>query len=339
MLTALGATETEDHVYCFVATTVSATGAEIGSSTGLGEEAVREALAGLGKRGLVSQTNDDPVRYVASSPGTVEAMISNRLRELREAQEVLDAIADKRRTGQMNGEAAGVFEVVHGQQALRHHVLHLLHTARSEVLNMIKPPVIAVQTSEGILPGNSSRNRAIFETSALETPGALDAIRKGMHAPGEVRVHPRLPVKMLAIDRCVALVPLAQRDSTPVGVLIYQSAVLDALLALFDYVWDRAVTLHMIGGGPAPGAADAALSPEDRQLLSLLLAGLTDEAIAAHFRISVRTVQRKVHALMEIANVRTRMQLAWEAARQDWLSLAGGIPGPRQADTIAAVQL
>jgi hypothetical protein len=33
MLTALGATETEDSVYCFVATTVSATGAEIGSAT------------------------------------------------------------------------------------------------------------------------------------------------------------------------------------------------------------------------------------------------------------------------------------------------------------------
>jgi DNA-binding NarL/FixJ family response regulator len=67
--------------------------------------------------------------------------------------------------------------------------------------------------------------------------------------------------------------------------------------------------------------------------MSLLLAGLTDEAIAAHFRVSVRTVQRKVHALMEVANVRTRMQLAWEAARQDWLSAAsnGGRPAAPEA--------
>src|SRR6202046_3133776 len=125
MLTALGATETEDRVYCFVATTVSATVVEIASTTGLAEESVRGALAGLRERGLVSQTADDPVRYVASSPGTIEAMISNRLRELREAQEVLDSIADKRRAGQTNGRAAGAFEVVHGQQALRHHALHL----------------------------------------------------------------------------------------------------------------------------------------------------------------------------------------------------------------------
>lgn len=339
MLTALGATETEDRVYCFVATTVSATVVEIAATTGLAQDAVRGALSGLRQRGLVSQTTDDPVRYVASSPGTIEAMISNRLRELREAQEVLDAIADKRRAGQLSGDAAGVFEVVHGQQALRHHALHLLRTARSEVCNMVKPPVIAVQSSERVLPGNDVHNRAIFETGALEASGALDAIRDGIHHHSEVRVHPKLPVKMLAVDRCVALVPLAQRDSTPVGVLIYQSAVLDALLALFDYVWDRAVMLHMVDPHSAAGAADAALSPEDRQLLSLLLAGLTDEAIAAHFRVSVRTVQRKVHALMEMANVRTRMQLAWEAARQDWLSMTGGPAVPRSSGPIAAVQL
>lgn len=339
MLTALGATETEDSVYCFVATTVSATCAEITSATGLSGADVQGALTGLRRRGLVSQTSDDPVRYVASSPGTIEAMISNRVRELREAQEVLDTLADKRRAAQLSGEAAGVFEMVHGQQALRHHILHLLHSARSEVISMIKPPVIAVQSSELILPSDAARNRIIFETGALEAPGTLDAIRDGMPGVGEVRVHTKLPVKMLAIDRCVALVPLAQGDTTPVGVLIYQSAVLDVLLAVFEYVWDSAVALHMVDAGAISGTADGVLSPEDRQLLSLLLAGLTDEAIAAHFRISVRTVQRKVHALMEMANVRTRMQLAWEAARQDWLSMNGGRPSARAAAAIPAVQI
>jgi sugar-specific transcriptional regulator TrmB len=76
MLTALGATETEDSVYWFLATAVSATGAEIRSATGLSAGKVRFALAGLQRRGLVSPTSDDPVGYVASSPGTVEAMIS-----------------------------------------------------------------------------------------------------------------------------------------------------------------------------------------------------------------------------------------------------------------------
>ena len=53
-----------------------------------------------------------------------------------------------------------------------------------------------------------------------------------------------------------------------------------------------------------------------------------------HRGMSVRTVQRKVHALMEVANVRTRMQLAWEAAHRQWLdgwrgrARSGEVDGP-----------
>jgi len=322
LLTALGATLSEDRAYRFLATTVSATSAEISGAAGLTEAQVRAALDGLARRGLVSQTNDEPPRFVASWPGTVDAMISSRLLELRKAQEALDSLADKRRSSRLAAEAAGAFELVHGQQELRHHALHLIRTARTELLDMVKPPVVAVQTSERVMPSASTRGRAIFETGALEAPGTLDAIRAGLRGADEIRVHPNLPLKMLAADRSVALIPISQHDATPVGLLIYESAVLDGLLALFDYVWSSAITLDLVNGRARH--PDSALSPEDRQLLSLLLAGLTDEAIAAHFGVSVRTVQRKVRALMEVANVRTRMQLAWEAARQDWLPRAGG---------------
>jgi sugar-specific transcriptional regulator TrmB/DNA-binding CsgD family transcriptional regulator len=325
MLSALGATEAEDRVYQFVASTNSVTRAEICGATGLTDADVRDALDGLQERRLIARTTDKPARYVASSPGIVEAMLSDRLLELRQALEALDGLSTKRRARQLAADVTGGFEIVHGPEALRHHALQLIRLARYEVLNMIKPPVIAVQSSERELPPESVRNRAIFETEALEAPGALDAIRDARRSNDEVRVHAKLPLKMLAADRSVALVPIAQLDSTPVGLLIYQGAVLDGLLTLFEYVWESSVRLDIANGHTA-APSDGVLSPEDRQLLSLLLAGLTDEAIAVHFRVSVRTVQRKVHALMEVANVRTRMQLAWEAARQDWLSPSGSAP-------------
>jgi DNA-binding NarL/FixJ family response regulator len=102
-------------------------------------------------------------------------------------------------------------------------------------------------------------------------------------------------------------------------VLVHKSAVLDALLVLFEYVWAAAVPLRVSGiadGGPRNGSK---LSEHDRTVLSLLLAGLSDEAIAMHVGKSVRTVQRRVRGLMSLANVGTRMQLAWEAARQGWV--------------------
>jgi predicted transcriptional regulator len=61
----------------------------------------------------------------------------------------------------------------------------------------------------------------------------------------------------------------------------------------------------------APGMVGAAITRK--------LAGLTDEAIAAHLKVSVRTVERKTRALMDAAEVRTRMQLAWKAAQRHWL--------------------
>lgn len=71
-----------------------------------------------------------------------------------------------------------------------------------------------------------------------------------------------------------------------------------------------------------PKAADvarAAVLGQPVHLLSLLLAGLTDDAIAAQLAISRRTVQRRLRALIDTAGVRTRTELVWYASRQNWV--------------------
>jgi sugar-specific transcriptional regulator TrmB/DNA-binding CsgD family transcriptional regulator len=282
-------------------------------------EQIREALASLEQRGLVASTDDEPTRYMAASPGAVEAMIANQLRELREAQTTLDRLSSRYRAEHLARETVSAFEIVRGQEALRQRSTQMLHTARVEALNMIKPPIIAIKSQDRVVPSASTRGRLIFETQALEHPGAFEAVEQGLRPNDEVRVHIKLPAKMLIVDRSLALVPLTQRDTTPIGVLIHESVVLDALIALFDHVWATSARLHVNNVNSPPPEADSPLSAEDRRLLSLLLSGLTDEAISAHFGVSVRTVQRKVHGLMEQVNVRTRMQLAWEAARQGWV--------------------
>jgi DNA-binding CsgD family transcriptional regulator len=319
MLAVLGATPEEDRVYGQLVTAVTATEGELAAGTGLSADAVRTALASLIDRGLASRTPDSPVRFVAASPGVVEAMISDRLGELRAAQATLDRLASQYRANSMAQAATGVFEIVRGVDALRKTTMDMLGSARSQVLNMVKPPVVAIQSGERVVPHPDSSGRLIFETQSLEIPGALESIQEGLRPQDEVRVHTRLPIKMMAVDRSMALLPLAQQDTTPVGVLVRESAVLDAMLALFEHVWAAAVPLHVDNeNSPKPGQPSV-LSDDDRRLLSLLLAGLTDEAIAAHRGTSVRTVQRKVQALMTVAHVRTRMQLAWEAARQGWM--------------------
>ncbi len=58
---------------------------------------------------------------------------------------------------------------------------------------------------------------------------------------------------------------------------------------------------------------------EDLHLLQLLVEGLTDEAIAGKLDLSTRTVQRRVRELIDLAGVRTRLQLVWEATRRGWV--------------------
>jgi sugar-specific transcriptional regulator TrmB/DNA-binding CsgD family transcriptional regulator len=322
MLTALGLSEREDSVYRYLVGSMPATVEEVEEGTGLGRADIAEALARLEELGFAQRMGDGSARFAAASPWTVDAAIHSRLADLRRAQESLGQLAARYRARYLATEYAGVFEVIRGADALRERTIDIVASARSEALNMVKPPIIAVHSAEGVEPDPAVRGRVVFDRDAVADARTLDAIRTRPGAHLEIRVHTMVPVKMIVIDRSMALVPLVQRDQrdqrddVPVGVLFSEGALLDSFLALFDYVWETAVGFHVHDGG---ARGNAPLSQADQQLLSLLLAGLTDQAIAAHFRISVRTVERKVRALMDAAHVRTRMQLAWEAARQQWL--------------------
>jgi DNA-binding NarL/FixJ family response regulator len=49
-----------------------------------------------------------------------------------------------------------------------------------------------------------------------------------------------------------------------------------------------------------------------------MLAGLSDQGVASQLGLSLRTVQRRLRHLQDLAGVKSRMQLGWYAARQGW---------------------
>jgi DNA-binding NarL/FixJ family response regulator len=74
------------------------------------------------------------------------------------------------------------------------------------------------------------------------------------------------------------------------------------------------------------GLPERAQPSEDESLLvSLLAAGLTDAAISRATGMGQRTVQRKVHLLMEAMGVTTRFQAGAAAYELGWLD-----PGTRR---------
>jgi hypothetical protein len=148
--------------------------------------------------------------------------------------------------------------------------------------------------------------RTIYERDGL--PQIQRMTRGGQ----QVRVVAALPTTLYLADNRLAVMP------TPGGpaVVVHPCALLDGLDALFEALWERALPL-----GPATAATAAPSGDEDAReeldILILLLAGLTDQAIARRIGVGHRTAQRRMAALLKDLGARTRFQAGVQAALRD----------------------
>jgi DNA-binding CsgD family transcriptional regulator len=155
------------------------------------------------------------------------------------------------------------------------------------------------------------RYRVLIDREFLQMPGGSDIVAQALEEGEDVRFAPRVPIKMIIADRELGMLPLlSDQNTAAASVLVHASGMLDAMIALFDEVWRHSQ--------PVAGAAESSLEELDQRVLLLLLAGLTDHAIASSLGLSARTVQRRIRYLMDLAGVDTRVQLGWHAARKDW---------------------
>jgi DNA-binding CsgD family transcriptional regulator len=315
VLTILGATPAEDAVYQYLASVGSADVDELALQCKLPAQEVADALDGLLRRGLAGGIDG---RYVAAPPETVEAMLRERMRALWLAQDALGRLASSYRLHHATGN--DIMEVVTGRQNLGRRIRQTLMENRDEHLMLVRPPIVALDPSvddDFTQDPGARRFRAVYDAGLLADPRWLAGIEAGRTEGTEYRAHPQVPVKLIIADRAVAVLPLSHGDdATSAAAFVYTSGLLDALVALFEHVWTASLPIVLDSRNPI---AATLLDAAERRLLSLLVAGLTDEAIAAHQGVSPRTVQRRVQALMTATRARTRMQLAWQAAHHGWL--------------------
>lgn len=72
------------------------------------------------------------------------------------------------------------------------------------------------------------------------------------------------------------------------------------------------------------------ISEEDLKLLTLLATYPSDDPIARHLGVSVRTVRRRIARIMELLGVQNRFAAGVAAAQLGWVSYA---PADRQTGT------
>jgi sugar-specific transcriptional regulator TrmB len=308
LLEELGIEPDEEELYECVLRHANPTVSELASRLRRPPDSVRRGLAALAEHGLVTSLSGMPKRWVAPPPDVaIGALIQRRERKLRSLQRLVRHYVTTYQRGEAGADAtAHLIEPLHGRDAIAERVEQLHAQAREQVCILDKPP--HAQAEAGPAQHGALRRgityRTVYERSSLDAPGRLEEIRRGVEEGEEARVLPQLPMKLVLVDRVWAVVPVAA-GAADHALVIRSSALLDGLVTLFEQQWQRAIPLF----------AEACGEDETGDLLTMLLTGMTDETIARRLGIGLRTVQRRVRALMDDLGADTRFQAGYQAAR------------------------
>ncbi|MEV8525013.1 helix-turn-helix transcriptional regulator [Streptomyces sp. NPDC052000] len=310
LLVALGVPEPEERVYLRVLAGPGRTTERIAAELTLGDESAAEALRLLAARGLVRRQGVPPTWSATAPDVAVEALLLRREEELcRTRGRIGELMRTYRRAQQPS--AAGLVEMVTGRAAIADRWRSMQEGARHGVLLFDKAPHIMRADPGAELPllARGVRMRVVYEASGVRAPGRLAELREFIEAGEEARMLPELPCKLAVVDDRWAMLPVSNGAELRAALFVRPSSLLDALTAMFEVYWHRALRIPDTDD-PRRAAAD-----HQRELLTLLSAGLTDDSIARHLGVSPRTVQRWVHEVMDVLGARTRFQAGIQAAR------------------------
>ena len=317
-LEALGVSEIEERVYEALLDRAGATLAELERDLALPSRNLKRVLDALEPKGLVTTTSGQPRRFLPASPDiAIEALALRRQDELRRARGEIQRLQE--RATQSAGERRQMIELITTREAERHVFEQMQHAAQHELIFLERPPILIAgpeQPNETEMKAlaRGVRYRSIADKAFLDLPGVMTRIRQDMQAGEEVRVVSQLPFKMVMADRNIALIPLnLERPGSP-SLLVRSSALLDALYAMFELLWNQAAPIAFTRGGAMQTGETAAHASDDaEQLMPLLAAGLNDKAIAHELGISASTLNRRIAELMKRVDARSRFQLGWLA--------------------------
>jgi sugar-specific transcriptional regulator TrmB len=324
MLAAIGLDETHEAAYRALVSVGAADVADLARRLTLAEQDTERALRRLERHGLAAQSPARPGRWVAAPPGVaLAALLTQRRHELEQAELTAALLAEEYRATAAEPAVHDLVEVVTGASAVTQRFLQLQLGATEEVCALVTgdPMVVSGMENEAEeqAAGRGVRYRVVVERAALDRPHGLTELRAALGRDERVRVVDRVPTKLVVADRSLALVPLTSKSAEPAALVVHASGLLELLAGLFESVWREALPLRLGAEGAIeepPGGPDAT----DLEVLSLLLAGLTDASVAKQLDVGLRTVQRRVRRLMELAGVSTRMQLGWHARERGWVT-------------------
>ncbi|MFI9488544.1 LuxR C-terminal-related transcriptional regulator [Promicromonospora sp. NPDC052451] len=309
----LGMPDGAADVYAVLLDGAATTIPEIAEATGLDSRCVVPLVEWLRDHGLALRAKglemtDPSPRWAAAEPDhAVRELVAERERALHEVRAALPDLQYRFRTAQQ-GDGGTAIEHIEGWQNIGNRYHQILREASTEV---------AVWEHEPYMPGHAPVEESILERGVrfrvlcdpVDFPDQLAQEFLALRGL-EARLGAGVAFRGVLVDRRTALVTMDREAQNHAAVVVHPSPLLDGLAFLFDAAWSQAVPL---------GNEGISLPASERQVLTLLAAGLKDEAIARQQSTTTRTVRRRVQAVLTALGARSRFHAGVEANRRGWV--------------------
>jgi sugar-specific transcriptional regulator TrmB/DNA-binding CsgD family transcriptional regulator len=288
---------------------------DVADTTDLAARAIADALERLVSLGFVQRVPGVGECFAAVDPDLALSVVVSgqewRLRDTLTRLARVRAAVPRIRRELVNGMTASPYSsAVHelvGAEVIAETCAEVALSAREHLCRLdFAPP------DDEAADCQAADVRAMYPLALTQEAESFHTLTLRSAAGEAVRLVPSVPSRLVIADRRAVVSITTGRDNE--RALLFDNA--PGLFHVgFDAMWDRALPFFGLG----TDAPLALLAPDEMALLGLLAAGLKDKAIANHLRIGLRTVVRRISALMRQLGAETRFQAGLQAARRGLL--------------------
>jgi DNA-binding CsgD family transcriptional regulator/sugar-specific transcriptional regulator TrmB len=245
--------------------------------------------------------------------------LNKMLGEIKDAEASAEVIAEQYNE-LLTSRSSGDVETLKGRANASRRIEELAQTAKEALWGLVPAHFDdSVHQSERspdfALLERGIKMRTVYLQSMTASKQALDYASTMHRLGGEVRVTPTLPMRLLILDRELAIMPM-DPENAPAGAVIHRSpAVVSVAIALFDAYWSRGTEVF----SPEDRDDNTPLTPHEAEVLRLLAGGAKDEQVARLLGISLRTARRITANLSERLDAASRFELGIAAAKRGWV--------------------
>jgi predicted DNA-binding transcriptional regulator len=318
VLAALGLPSQMEPVYRRILAGSGQSVDEVAASLLISQADLLDQLAPLMALGIVTVDDGvlgvlDPATATSRALAAQAADLGVAARELARFAEVLPFLADGRELQSSDDQL--IDGDVSSQADIPALIAQWIREKRGDVC-FLRPDQwrLPSESEMAVAVGNAVREgrrvRAIYPARAMSEAPHMLRMRAAIGE--EIRVVPSVLTRLVIVGPRRAIVPEPLGTGSDHRVVVRQASLVGMLQAYFDELWET--------GSHVDARGDRLAERDHRRLLLAELAdGVKDEQIARNLDISLRTVRRRVAALMSELGVDTRFQAGVEAVRRGWL--------------------